>query len=191
VGSRGGLSIEKRGRKSGYQIPDVLKELAPEISSPDDALEIVHPISESQLREINRVDDDTRKSISENQTTQSEKMVGQVKRGFAAGYEGFREELWNSLDIEGLVKHLKVEGFESVKSSDDAGLYLCEFINYCALAESTRPQASSEPGKRSNVLFVHVPPIGEDLSTEITTEGIKLVIKSICWGLHQPTGAQR
>ena len=77
-----------------------------------------------------------------------------------------------------------------VRSSEDAGLYLCEYINYCALAESQRSkfEAGAKPtSKKTKTLFVHVPPIGEVLSTEETTEGIKLVVQAICWG----TGAGR
>ena len=61
-----------------------------------------------------------------------------------------------------------------MRESSDAGHYLCDFIYYGGLAESERQAASG--GKQTKVLFVHCPPVDNDLSTEYVVEALKALI---------------
>ena len=61
-----------------------------------------------------------------------------------------------------------------VQPSDDAGLFLCEYIYYASLAESKRAdQQAGNRSSRTKVLFMHCPPIGEHLSTAETTHIVR------------------
>ena len=75
----------------------------------------------------------------------------------------------------------------------DAGHYLCDFIFYCSLAESKRgitPQEKfkerSTPTKTTPVLFMHVPPVDQPLSTEQVTEAIQRIVVWVCSKMHRP-----
>jgi len=59
-------------------------------------------------------------------------------------------------------------------ASNDPGRYLCDFIYYCSLSESQRARHGTP------VLFVHCPPIGQQLSTEEVAEGLKRIIAHVC-----------
>ncbi|PCH43683.1 peptidase C15 pyroglutamyl peptidase I-like protein [Wolfiporia cocos MD-104 SS10] len=102
----------------------------------------------------------------------------QPMRGFGEGYEAFPEELWTSVDCPALVRHLGGGGLQHVTLSTDAGLYLCEFINYCSMAESRRTAAKGE--KYTPTLFVHIPPVGEPLSTEEVSDALRKTIAWVC-----------
>ncbi|KZT72046.1 peptidase C15, pyroglutamyl peptidase I-like protein [Daedalea quercina L-15889] len=102
---------------------------------------------------------------------------GKPLRGFGKVYEGFPDELFTPIDCSKLGEHLKAGGLKQVTLSVDAGLYLCEFINYCSLAEAKRTAATAK--KATPVLFIHVPPVGEPLTTEEVTDALKIVIS---WG---------
>lgn len=99
-------------------------------------------------------------------------------RGFGIGYEGFLEELHTPVDCEKLLEHLRATGIKEVVPSLNAGLYLCEFINYCSLAEARR--AASRQGKSSPVLFIHIPPVDQPLSTEHCSEALRSTISWVC-----------
>ncbi|PCH43684.1 peptidase C15 pyroglutamyl peptidase I-like protein [Wolfiporia cocos MD-104 SS10] len=99
------------------------------------------------------------------------------QRGFGGGYEEFPNELYTSVDCEKLAGYLKGEGVEKVYTSIDAGLYLCEFINYCSLAEAQRTAVTHE--KSTLVLFVHVPDTNV-ISTPDATDALGKIIAWIC-----------
>ncbi|CCM00398.1 uncharacterized protein FIBRA_02428 [Fibroporia radiculosa] len=99
-------------------------------------------------------------------------------RGFGTDYKEFPEELYTHVNCTKLVDHLQGTGFKYVVPSLNAGLYLCEFINYCSLAESKRTAARGE--KYSKVLFIHVPPVGAPYTTEEVTEILRSTISWIC-----------
>jgi len=99
-------------------------------------------------------------------------------RGFGKGYEDFPENLYTPIDCAKLIDYLKETGVKDVVPSLDAGLYLCEFINYCSLAEAKR--TASHGHKNTPVLFIHIPPVDEPLSTEDATEAFKKVISWVC-----------
>lgn len=101
LGSRGGLSLEKRGRKSGYPHVDQDGKLAPVIST--DAPSAPVPQSEAVRRE------------AEGQGSKPHAPGPPVRRGFAEGYEDFPEELWSTLDIDAIAKHVKSSGGEIYK----------------------------------------------------------------------------
>jgi len=109
---------------------------------------------------------------------EAEGAKGKPMRGFGKGYEGFPEELFTPINCEKLVEHLKAGGMDQVALSVDAGLYLCEFINYCSLAESKRTAATAE--KSTPVLFIHIPPVGQPLSTEEVTDTLRKTISWVC-----------
>ncbi|KAJ2814774.1 hypothetical protein FBU31_007170 [Coemansia sp. 'formosensis'] len=67
------------------------------------------------------------------------------------------DELWTSVDVDGLIDTLAAKGWAHVEASQDAGRYLCEFTYYTSLAEAQTmyPDRQLRPPK---TLFVHVPP---------------------------------
>lgn len=60
--------------------------------------------------------------------------------------------------------------------STDAGHYLCDFTYYCSLAQAKLAQERAGEAKPRPVFFLHLPPIGEPMSTEQVTDGIKKII---------------
>lgn len=52
------------------------------------------------------------------------------------------------------------------------------------MAESRR----SESGKKTEVLFIHIPPIGEDLALEEITKGLTDVVEYVCWSVIEKGG---
>ncbi|KAF9813019.1 hypothetical protein IEO21_05805 [Rhodonia placenta] len=85
-------------------------------------------------------------------------------RGFGNGYEDSPEELLTPIDCPALLEHIRSTGQEHIALSLDAGRYLCDFINYCSLAESKRTATHAK--KSTPVLFIHIPPVNEPLSTK-------------------------
>lgn len=203
LGRKGGLSIERRGRKEGYFIKDVDGELAPAISTPISTNS--RALSEKMREDIQSeaVRFEAQRVSGAAAQAPSVSTDPPVRRGFGNKYEDFEDELWTNLDAEELITYLKESGTEvwvssrlargladhlalgsierqNVVSSTDAGLYLCEFINYCALAESRRHQRPSSDHS-TEVLFVHCPPIGGDLSLEEITKGLCQIVEYVCW----------
>ena len=61
--------------------------------------------------------------------------------------------------------------------STDAGRFLCEFIYYTSLHQST--QTVTTTGGHPQCLFVHLPPVGAPYSQEELNNALKLIIESI------------
>ncbi|KAJ7218129.1 peptidase C15 pyroglutamyl peptidase I-like protein [Mycena pura] len=87
----------------------------------------------------------------------------------------FADELLTVVDVDNLVKEL-TSGSKPLMlaASNDPGRYLCDFIYYCSLSESQRACHGTP------VLFVHCPPIGQQLSTEEVAEGLKRIVSHVC-----------
>jgi len=151
VGHSGALAVEQLAHKTGYVRKDVDGELAPPIHAQN------HPSDQ--------------KVLSKNPT---------VDRGFGKGYREFADELETSIDVNGLVAHLKQRGHKHVRLSLDPGRYLCDFIYYCSLAESHRSRPAGNPAARTKVLFMHVPPIGDPCPLEEMSDAIEEVIRWVC-----------
>lgn len=65
----------------------------------------------------------------------------------------------------------------NVRSSTDAGLYLCEWTFFTSLRESAKEDAS-----QATVLFIHVPEIGDgkgQMSLEKMTQIVKEIIEGV------------
>ncbi|EPQ29931.1 uncharacterized protein PFL1_02603 [Pseudozyma flocculosa PF-1] len=158
VGARGGLECESLAHKTGYHLPDAGDCLPPLVDGVAGRAEDVAP-------------QETEKAISSSLSARDGKV-----RGFGRGYEQFDEVQKTPVDVDGLVAWLKQQGFEDVKPSTDAGLYLCEFILYASLCEAERAAASSGR-KKTDVMFLHVPPVGERLDTATCTA----LIERVAW----------
>jgi len=77
---------------------------------------------------------------------------------FAPGTKGAEERFGTSLDGNALVAHLEEEGWKGkVRTSDNAGLYLCEWTYYAGMREAALA------GTGTKVLFLHVPVEGGEL----------------------------
>ncbi|KAK7035246.1 hypothetical protein VNI00_012013 [Paramarasmius palmivorus] len=98
-------------------------------------------------------------------------------RGFGVGYEKFTDDLYTDIDVSRLIHDLRESGIDQVYSSMDAGHYLCDFMYYCSLAESKRNGKPYEKDRNTQVLFVHVPPVGLPLTTEQCTEAVRRIIQ--------------
>ncbi|KAF8316607.1 peptidase C15, pyroglutamyl peptidase I-like protein [Clavulina sp. PMI_390] len=175
LGRKGGLSLEKLGRKEPYRIKDVDGQLAPIITTGG-------PSEDDLQSDAVRFEAERATGSASGGTSDDPK--NSVRRGFAEGYESFPHELWSTLDVDAIVEHIKSDtGIQEVISSQDAGLYLCEFLNYCCMAESRRERELTREGEtRSKVLFVHIPPIGENLELDQITSGLVSIMKYVCWG---------
>lgn len=71
--------------------------------------------------------------------------------------------------------------------SVNAGLYLCEFITYCSLAEALRTagyvegtEEVEDEAEYTPTLFIHCPPVGQPLSTEEVTDAIRKTVEWVC-----------
>ncbi|KAG8746941.1 hypothetical protein FRC10_003112 [Ceratobasidium sp. 414] len=94
-----------------------------------------------------------------------------AKRGFGKGFENFGEEIQTSVDVDGVVAHLRSLGLQSTDPSDDPGRYLCDFIYFCSLA------CAQNEGGHVKVLFMHVPPAGVPYEVEDMTRAVKGVVE--------------
>ncbi|PWZ01615.1 peptidase C15, pyroglutamyl peptidase I-like protein [Testicularia cyperi] len=153
VGKTGSLRCETQAHKFGYNVPDANACLAPTV--------------EGVIRDEN----DT-SGMDEKHVSPDGKM-----RGFGCGYEAFKSTEATPVNVSDLLRWLSERGAEpkaEVEQSLDPGRYLCDFIFYCSLCESQR---SSARGKGANVIFVHVPPAGKDLSIQRCRE----IIRAIAW----------
>jgi len=63
---------------------------------------------------------------------------------------------------------------QPIVTSTDAGLFLCEFIFYCSMAESQLA------GRKTPVVFIHCPPVDDPMSTEAVADGVKRIIREVC-----------
>ncbi|TCD71417.1 hypothetical protein EIP91_010123 [Steccherinum ochraceum] len=102
---------------------------------------------------------------------------GKEIRGFGVGYEKLSEKLETQLNLDDLLQHLKGEGIEEVRISDDAGHYLCDFIYYCSLAEAEKQKGVHGA---TPVFFMHCSPEDEPFSTQDVIEAIKKVVIWAC-----------
>lgn len=94
-------------------------------------------------------------------------------RGFGNhdGYESFADVECNPIDVATLVAWLQDQGMsaDEVEQSFDPGHYLCDFIYYCSLCEAKRR------GQGTLVLFVHVPPAGQNLEVQRCSDAIRAI----------------
>lgn len=167
VAGPGPMRAEKRGRKVGYDKPDAEGRLCAAIPTGQDgdggaqdaapSTGVLHRLARSLTAYL--------KSPT---------------RGFGKGYEDFPDELYTEVDTEGLIQYLKETGFTQIVPSTDAGLYLCEFINYCSLAEAKRATPKHESEKATPTLFLHCPPVDQPLSTQEVTAVLQEVVSWIC-----------
>ncbi|KAH9937725.1 peptidase C15 pyroglutamyl peptidase I-like protein [Amylocystis lapponica] len=198
VAGRGPLRMEKLSHKNGYRMKDADDQYAP----------IVHLPKEVGLPRDPAVPEGSDMSEME----RMERFLGLVSspsvpghpveggndnadhppnRGFGKGYENFPEELHTEIDVAKLINHLKESGTEQVYSSMDAGHFISDFMFYCSLAESKRMASRQEkfkerstPSKCTPVLFMHVPPVDQPLSTAEVTEAIRRVVIWVCGRLN-------
>lgn len=97
---------------------------------------------------------------------------GQVRGFGGSAYEEFDDIEKTPIDVPELVSWLKKKGMgeEEVEQSLDPGRYLCDCIFYCSLCEAKR---SGEDG--ATVIFLHVPPAGQNLEVERCRDAIAAV----------------
>ncbi|EWC46921.1 hypothetical protein DRE_03933 [Drechslerella stenobrocha 248] len=112
-------------------------------------------------------------------------------------------EIVTGLDVAGICETLagiyrdeNAEGnadWEAPRVSDDAGLYLCEFILYNSMAEAvygagyktgqleSKPVSDPEarPPSTSRAVFIHIPSDTEEKSLEKSVESVKRIIGAI------------
>lgn len=172
---RGSLRMERVGHKFGYNMKDAAGSLAPIVRvSREEGNQppVAQNMDISHFRDT--IDYNVPSPVDGSETP---------KRGFGKGYELFAEEIYTDVDVEKLVHHLKICGFDQIYTSMDAGHYLCDFLYYCSLAESKRSTKNDKSTPASQVLFLHCPPVGLPLSTEEVTEAIR---KSIMWLCRAP-----
>ncbi|KAK0535211.1 hypothetical protein OC835_002450 [Tilletia horrida] len=114
--------------------------------------------------------------------------------GFDEGYEEFAEVEEADVDTDLLVEWLRQMSYQNVFESRDGGGWLCEFILYCSLCESRRPnpflgQASQaidgstwgeQAAQGAKVLFIHCPPVGEPLSVKQIRAAVRATVWWVC-----------
>ena len=105
--------------------------------------------------------------------------------GLAEGeyWRGCPEVLRTTLDVDDILERMHHPGPNetsqlpegiTVKTSDDAGNYLCDFIYYSSLSHFWR----GDSGKRS-VIFLHVPPESEEEVLEKGRKVTEVLIRAI------------
>ncbi|KAH9935448.1 uncharacterized protein B0H18DRAFT_1114191 [Fomitopsis serialis] len=167
VAGSGPMRAEKRGRKVGYNSPDAEGRLCPAIPTDGDGDEGARNATPSP-------------GVLHRFARSLYAYLKSPTRGFGKGYEDFPEELFTKVNTEGLLQYLKETGFTQIVPSTDAGLYLCEFINYCSLAEAKRAAPKNESGKATPTLFLHCPPVDQPLSTQDVTAVLQKVVSWVC-----------
>ncbi|KAL0580324.1 hypothetical protein V5O48_001661 [Marasmius crinis-equi] len=177
VAGRGPLRMEKSAHKLGYHMKDATGKLAPMVRGT--------PIEFGRREDEVAVGDTIHTErigfeLVETGATAGDTYSARPNRGFGTGYEKFADEIYTDIDVSRLVHDLRRSGIEQIYSSMDAGHYLCDFIYYCSLAESKRNGKPYEKDRNTQVLFVHVPPVGQPLTTEDCTEAIKRIIIWVC-----------
>ncbi|SPO32187.1 uncharacterized protein UTRI_02744 [Ustilago trichophora] len=152
VGKEGSLRCEMQAHKLSYGKPDASGDFAP----------LLKNLTPPQLGavEAKYLDKDLR------------------ARGFGDGdgYQEFADVERTRIDVEKMVKWLKERGMEEgeVEESQDPGRYLCDFIFYCSQCEAKRNNGGEED-EAAQVIFIHVPPQGKDLSVERCTQAIRAI----------------
>ncbi|KAG5637978.1 hypothetical protein H0H81_002339 [Sphagnurus paluster] len=174
VAGRGPLRMERQGHKLGYHMKDADGKLASVVrSSPKDFSRRAEDTLVAENQERERLGMDIVESIGDTAVRPT--------RGFGAAYENFPEEISTEIDVTRLVQDLKLSGIEQIYTSMDAGHYLCDFIYYCSLAEAKRnTNPYDERRRNTQVLFLHIPPVNQPLSTEEVTEAIQRIIVWVC-----------
>jgi len=66
--------------------------------------------------------------------------------------------LRTSLDVAGLLAHLRAEAF-SVEASTDPGRFVCNWTYYCSLRMCESSRVLVAPSVCAHSLFLHVPPV--------------------------------
>jgi len=190
--------MEKLSHKNGYRMKDDDGQYAPivhlpkEVGLPRDPGE-----PSSDMSEMERMERFLGLVTSSSVPGQNPGELGNdnvdhpPNRGFGKGYENFPEELHTEIDVAKLINHLKENGVEQVYSSMDAGHFVPDFMFYCSLAESKRMASRQEkfkerstPSKCTPVLFMHVPPIDQPLSTAEVSDAIRKIISWVCGRLN-------
>ncbi|KAL9939518.1 hypothetical protein V8E36_001335 [Tilletia maclaganii] len=114
--------------------------------------------------------------------------------GFDEGYEDFGDVEVADLDTDLLVEWLTQMNHRDVFQSRDGGGWLCEFILYCSLCESRRPNAflgrasqvidgstwGEQADQGAKVLFIHCPPVGEPLSVKEIRAAVRATVWWVC-----------
>lgn len=78
---------------------------------------------------------------------------------------GKLEHICTEVDVDGIIEKCLPCHYD-LHSSEDAGLYLCEYVYYTSL--------SHDPSK---VLFVHIPPYSESDNLQVKVNAVKDIIK--------------
>lgn len=72
------------------------------------------------------------------------------------GNSAEHHERRSTLDVDKLANNLSAGKPGSIRVSEDAGLYLCEYLYYCSLASAEEASRASQQSVKP-VLFVHIP----------------------------------
>uniref|UniRef100_A0A0W0EYP6 Uncharacterized protein n=1 Tax=Moniliophthora roreri TaxID=221103 RepID=A0A0W0EYP6_MONRR len=201
VAGQGALRMEQVAHKLGYQMKDATGKLAPVVTrhpgdfpaasgrrGDDEVVDVSvgavvssgSGVSNAGFGNIvgSGLNGTDRDRLSSLEMIES---ATRPNRGFGVGYEKFTDDI----DVGRLVHDLRESGIEQIYSSMDAGHYLCDFMYYCSLAESKRNGKPYEKDRNTQVLFVHVPPVGLPLTTEQCTEAIRRIIQWVCGELAE------
>ena len=89
--------------------------------------------------------------------------------------EDVLSEWRKNLVLEGVSPH-EVGGKELVRTSTDAGKFLCEFVLYESLALRAVEDAEMQTGKKGKVAFLHVP---GPVDRESIARGVKVAEAAI------------
>ncbi|PWN22852.1 peptidase C15, pyroglutamyl peptidase I-like protein [Microstroma glucosiphilum] len=197
VGLNGGVRVEKQAHKEGYKKRDAFEREAPPSDHPrhyqsgsdcgSSATKAKGPFSFLHFLLFFFLSTLQASSLSFYSS------FFQEGGGFGKGYEDFKDVCKTTIDVDGLVAMLEARGCGPVSASTDPGRYLCDFTYYCSLAESRRATVSSSTGNEKDggsidgapskqpetqVLFIHVPQVGQPHSVE---DGRKIVVQAIGW----------
>ncbi|KAN0059991.1 hypothetical protein ACQY0O_007964 [Thecaphora frezii] len=169
VGRQGGVECETLAHKLGYNLPD--------------AAECLAPLVDTEQRGIEATNGAQRQGADGKAIAESLAVKDGKERGFGKGYEEFPEVQKTEVDVPGLMEWLKQQGIKDVQTSTNAGRYLCEFILYASLCEAQRRAGAAainpphKQGRKTDVMFIHVPPVGARLDTPTCSR----LIQSIAW----------
>ncbi|GAA5987419.1 hypothetical protein JCM10908_001947 [Rhodotorula pacifica] len=87
------------------------------------------------------------------------------------------EELRTHVDAVRVIRWAKEQGVQWISTSEDAGLYLCEYSFFASLATARR----LNPDAPTPVQFIHVPSLGHPYSAEELTAALRLLV----WGIAE------
>ncbi|KAI5475645.1 hypothetical protein MNV49_001107 [Pseudohyphozyma bogoriensis] len=96
------------------------------------------------------------------------------------GHDGV-EEVGTAVKGKKVVEWMRKWGVAEgeVTTSEDAGLYLCEFINFASLGWAQRVARSSESSTATPVQFLHVPPVG----TPFSVDELTALVQGVVWAV--------